>query len=935
MKQRNNRKRWVAGLLGAFLALCLAPVVANATSGATVADSGSSAWEVSKSKSATQLDENYESDVTLSLPSAQEELVSDVVFVLDKSTSTSVRDDAVNMLDSLRDQVEKTDATVKVGVVIFNTEATDALQLTELTSDNFSTIESAMRSGSGSGTNTHAGMLAGKAMLDEDTSVDAGRKYLVLVSDGITYMYGETGTVTKGYWNNDGSPYYSADPYSWSFKYGNDNPPESWETWLNTIGTLVEADDGSNDAPYADKGSFTGGVAWEKHVGIDGEYATSVDKALYKTWQVYSEAQASGYHCYAMTKSTSTSYAWGPAFIDYLAGGQDATFDQIEKEVFYLLDDGSEVVDVIGGGTDSLSAAYDFEFIDDLSRLTLKVGEDTLDSEKIAGAAQTDANVTSAYGFGRQADGSYDFELWYYENGRDGASEECFVWKINVAVSNFAPVQLTYSVRLTNPSYVVGTHDGLLTNTSATLYPVDTDGGKGDPEEFPRPTVSYEMGSVTVRPAAMTIYMGGDEGYDAVVSGSDGSTVAEGADSLPEPGFYIDLSDDLNELLRESQGTANPSATDLSDLITFHVAGDDSREWVFERYGGDAGSTAYNQFVYRLVPTGENQDAVRLEFTSEDGSTHFTSDDFDPAAEGALYNTYTMGIYAGDSDNPVNLEQIVMDITIDGTTYQKVVNVETSTLTIRYVVDTEGGNPVTGVVNDINDAENPGGDAYAVTLPNATFYINGSQIDLVDGAAPSLLFDSIVGTESGAAESHFDSKLLSKAATAVAAQDEGFQITGHESKYLDLVDANNANAWLMTDGPVTVYWPYPEGTDENTEFHLVHFQGLDRDMTNDEVDGEIDATDPEYISVTNTEHGVMFTLQPEQGSDGLSRVRFSPFVLAWGESDTGTTPGTSTTPEQSGIPQTGDATSYVGVVALLAAGVGIGATGLVVRRRSR
>ena len=119
MKQRNNRKRWVAGLLGAFLALCLAPVVANATSGATVADSGSSAWEVSKSKSATQLDENYESDVTLSLPSAQEELVSDVVFVLDKSTSTSVRDDAVNMLDSLRDQVEKTDATVKVGVVIF------------------------------------------------------------------------------------------------------------------------------------------------------------------------------------------------------------------------------------------------------------------------------------------------------------------------------------------------------------------------------------------------------------------------------------------------------------------------------------------------------------------------------------------------------------------------------------------------------------------------------------------------------------------------------------------------------------------------------------------------------------------------------------------------------------------------------------------------
>ena len=79
--------------------------------------------------------------------------------------------------------------------------------------------------------------------------------------------------------------------------------------------------------------------------------------------------------------------------------------------------------------------------------------------------------------------------------------------------------------------------------------------------------------------------------------------------------------------------------------------------------------------VYRLVPAA-GQQPIRLEFTSEDGSTHFTSDDFDPMVEGALYNEYTMGIYAGD----VNLNQILMDITIDGKTYTKVVNVETSTL---------------------------------------------------------------------------------------------------------------------------------------------------------------------------------------------------------------------------------------------------------------
>ena len=45
-------------------------------------------WDISKSKTATNLDANYESKVTLSLPSKEEKLVSDVVFVIDKSNSS-------------------------------------------------------------------------------------------------------------------------------------------------------------------------------------------------------------------------------------------------------------------------------------------------------------------------------------------------------------------------------------------------------------------------------------------------------------------------------------------------------------------------------------------------------------------------------------------------------------------------------------------------------------------------------------------------------------------------------------------------------------------------------------------------------------------------------------------------------------------------------
>ena len=60
--------------------------------------------DISKSKSATDLDANDQSKVTLSIPSAQENLASDVVFVLDGSSSanTNVVTEALALLDNLK-----------------------------------------------------------------------------------------------------------------------------------------------------------------------------------------------------------------------------------------------------------------------------------------------------------------------------------------------------------------------------------------------------------------------------------------------------------------------------------------------------------------------------------------------------------------------------------------------------------------------------------------------------------------------------------------------------------------------------------------------------------------------------------------------------------------------------------------------------------------
>ena len=463
---------------------------------------GGGDWDVehSKSKTATPLDANYESDVTLSLPSAEEQLESDVVFVLDKSTSTDIEDEALAMLDDLRGQIAQTGAKVNVGVVIFNKEANRVLELTELTEENMSRIEEAIRTTMSSGTNTHAGLLAGKAMLDADTLVDSSRKYLVFVSDAITYMYNSEPTAIN-LQNGDKTNVF-AGPDNWMTKYGNNNAPANgWATWFSEIKQLIDQDGNTYEAPYG--GEYTDFVYYDDRAN----HAMSIDKALYLTNEVYQSAKNAGYHCYAMKATSNADHPWASSFMDYLANGQEVSFEDIQNDIFYLLDAGSSVVDVIGYGTDNAGNEYNFDFVDNLDNLKITVGGNELDKEDIIDPQFNDPYVTSAYGFSDPASGrdGYDFVLKYYQKGQDGNSDECFVWEINVPVSNFAPVQLTYTVKLTNPQTAEGTYGeydangengstSLYTNKEATLHPVHSNGDSGVPENFPKPTVSYTVG---------------------------------------------------------------------------------------------------------------------------------------------------------------------------------------------------------------------------------------------------------------------------------------------------------------------------------------------------------------------------------------------------------------------------------------------------------
>lgn len=441
-------------------------------------------WDVSKSKTATNLDENFESDVTLSLPSAEAQLASDVVFVLDKSKSASLEDQALEMLKNLQAQIQETGAKVNVGVVIFNKEA-HTNGFFDLATE-YDKIETAIKDTQSGGTNTHAGLLAGIDMLESDTSVSDDRKYLIFVSDGITYMYNEEPTAI-GLENADKTNIF-AGPDNWATKYGSNAAPGSWEAYLGKVQALIARDGEWFDYPYGTPFSKDG----ENHyVAYDDRtnYAMAIDKALYRTYEAYSQA-ASKYHCYAMLASTNADHPWATSFMNYLAGGKSVKFEQIQNDIYYLLDAGSTVVDVIGHTDD-----YNFDFVNDAANLTMTVGGETLKTTKID---------ETSYGFGEQRDGEYPYVLTYYANGSEDVTDEHFVWQINVPVSNFEPVTLTYTVKLTNPKTEPGTygqydqdgsqgHDGLYTNNSATLYPVDSNGTAGEPEEFLKPTVSYTV----------------------------------------------------------------------------------------------------------------------------------------------------------------------------------------------------------------------------------------------------------------------------------------------------------------------------------------------------------------------------------------------------------------------------------------------------------
>ena len=478
------------------------------------------AWDISRSKSATSLNENNESAVTLSLPSAEENLKSEVVFVLDGSSSadTQVVKDSLELLEELKAATENSGAAVNVCVVKFKRQAykSDWYDL----SKDFDAIKSAMETEYSGGTNLHAGLLAGKKALDEHSDVSADRKHLILISDGSTYLYSKDGNwasdtpFTRSYYTKDNYQGFAGGfndqgLYNPDNLDGNVKRPENtsdvtaWQTYLQDVKARNETvnsegktgDDYDYHCEYDLNFNQGKPSADFKSQPCEPRTANNRDMAFYYANQAWDAIKGSGYHAYSIAVADGSAGAGNAddshCFMNYLNGGASLDFDAIEKEIIYAVGAGSQVEDKMGSNFDLVSGTFE-----------LTVG----------GKALTCTQNGNVYSFGD--DEKSDRFVVVYDEANDS-----FTWTINENVSNFAPVQLSYKVKLTNVSTKAGTYE-VPTNEYARLTPKNSAGVVGQPVEFDIPTVTY-----TVSEYSLSYDANGGMGTMSAEAGVAGTTV--------------------------------------------------------------------------------------------------------------------------------------------------------------------------------------------------------------------------------------------------------------------------------------------------------------------------------------------------------------------------------------------------------------------------
>lgn len=468
-------------------------------------------------KTASSLNKNLETKVKLSFPGKQEIEPTDIVFVVDKSGMSAeidINKQTKQFLEEIKAHAEDKGLNIKVGVVLFNKIGNIKQELTDITTGYDDTMK-ALNQSVNSGTNIQAGLLAAKEMLDNDTEVEASNKHVILVSDGATYLYCKNGDYKKAYTRSLGDLKGKINPVTNKpFAYPDNRKGGIWEYQprdYNMNGCNIYFSDGKTQialwTALHNPKLFDEYLAFYKKVEAnpdynwsqyDYEYTSSAaifgptkvvpfddprvptpvnnDIAIWSADEVFQDMVNSGYDMNVYYKNKT--YFPGDGILKYMARNSNnwelnTDFEDVKRKVIDKISKGSYIEDVIGN---------DFDFVNKINKIKLKVGDEVLKAEKIE---------DNKYGFGKNDNGDFRYVLEYKIEKQNGEKVERLILNINETVFPAKAVTLEYYEKLVNKPMTAGTYK-YNTNESATLYPVDAKGKKGNPMLFPVPTVEYK-----------------------------------------------------------------------------------------------------------------------------------------------------------------------------------------------------------------------------------------------------------------------------------------------------------------------------------------------------------------------------------------------------------------------------------------------------------
>lgn len=932
-----KRRKWLAALMTIAMLVTMIPAGAFAQDGAT--EPIQVEWESSKSKRATNLDANHESEVTLSLPAADYQKSIDVVFVIDDTHAGSriFADSAIGLVDSLAAQ---DNLDINLGIVTFDAVARDWLKVTSeeqyrglaslgdesaVAAINHAIETELSSDGEGmakrlGGSNTEWAVEMATEMLSQS---DAEEQYMVMFSDMYGYVYHGDLTIggqkytdvplSKRVNNDKEGTLTLLEPYNTSWK----NLYTDWETQDKT-----EKDSFFRDSVWdnywknyqSDVTTPTIPTTGVPSISIhDGVYFTAFEKSLCMTYDRLQDAMNQDIQIAIINNDFDPDTAPSetiPGQDSGSVGGErvrdlkdqmlaalgskavvvkekttnggtftsnqmDSVFSTLENKLIQVVDEGSYVIDEIGSGS--------YKMGEENYNYDFKFVNDidkltlTVGEQKLTSTLIEQSGATAAWKFGEDS----QFELYYYKDGttyegHDYSGKECLVWEINVPIMKETLVQLTYSVELTDPQTDAGTHGQY-----------DADGSKAYSGLFTNNSATLypvdSLGNANYAP---------EKFQKPTVSYTVGSVIIEPADITIYTGGdgYESVVDGVgSEIGDPEQGLPTPGY-----LITLPEEIDDE---YFD--GKDEASDLSNrvQFVYDGDGDGDYKDidvdrVWKLEMYSQgEDATSQTSD------EVARY------VYRMDADElskePVRLQFTQGDqfMTSDEFEISVAELYQEFNMTI-YPGELDRGN----IKAQILDTEGNVAETLGVEVGDATLTIRGTTENEVINAVGTETSDvtkndhhitavasdadtSYVINESNVSVAPDQVSLLSDELVTteplqeyIVENDIADSTANYQYRYLDLVDITNGNAWVTADKSVDIYWKLPDGASADDEFQIVHFQGLDREYDN--VDTELDQNEPVVYSEN---YGL--SIEKIDGVDYLkfSTQTFSPFVLVWDE----------------------------------------------------